>query len=229
MRRLLTAVALAALLLGGCGIPDRTKVTVVGPGRSGGVGAREDPIQSVPNTRESASDPTQLLTYYLQAAAGDADHAEDRVKAFLTAGAKSNFEATEIRGIRLKGDPLYPPSTDLFTFNAQTVGTLKADGSLEPSTADPSGTTPYSVRIGQVAGDGYYVFSPPSKKVLLLSDTALDDFYQRRTIYFWNNENTALIPDLRYMPSSVPSAQQPTMILSWLVNGPAGWLGDVVH
>ena len=47
MRRLLAVVALAALLLGGCGIPDDTKVTVVGAGPPG-VGAREEPIQSVP-------------------------------------------------------------------------------------------------------------------------------------------------------------------------------------
>ena len=40
--------------------------------------------------------------------------------------------------------------------------------------------------------------------MLLLSDTALNDFYQRRTIYFWNTEHTALVPDLRYMPRSVP-------------------------
>ena len=32
MRRLLAVAALAALLLGGCGIPDETKVTVVGAG-----------------------------------------------------------------------------------------------------------------------------------------------------------------------------------------------------
>jgi len=232
MRRLLAVAALAALLLGGCGIPDDTKVTVVGAGPSGGVGAREDSIQSVPNSRESAGDTNQLLTYYLQAAAGDAEHALTRVNAFLTPGAKASFEAAtpEIRVIRLKSDPLYHPSTSLYTFNAQTVGTLKADGSLEPSAGDPSGTPRYSVGIGQVAGQsGYFVFYTPSKKVLLLSDTALEQFYQRRTIYFWNNENTALIPDLRYMPRSVPSAQQPGTILNWLVNGPAGWLGDIAH
>jgi len=233
MRRLLAVAALAALLLGGCGIPDETRVTVVGAGPSGGGGVREDPIQSVPNTRETANDPTQLLTYYLQAAAGDPDGAATRVKAFLTAGAKSDFEATgpDIRVIRLKGDPVYHPSNQRFTFNAQTVGTLKSDGSLEPPAADPNGTTAYSVGVGPVAGQsGYFVFSPPSGgRVLLLSDTALDDFYQRRTIYFWNNENTELIPDLRYLPSSVPSAQQPTTILKRLVSGPASWLGDVTH
>jgi hypothetical protein len=232
MRRLLAVAALAALLLGGCGIPDQTKVTVVGAGPSGGGVSREDPIQSVPNPREDASDPTQLLNYYLEAAAGDPEHAVDRVRAFLTAGAKSGFDPAdpEIRVIRFQGAPVYHPSNQLFTFKAQTVGTLKSDGSLEPSPADPS-TISYSVGVGQVGQSGYYVFSfsPPSKRVLLLSDTALHDFYQRRTIYFWNNENTALIPDLRYMPSSVPSAQQPTTILSWLVDGPAGWLGDVAH
>ena len=93
MRRLLAVAVLAALLLGGCGIPDDTKVTVVGAGPSGGVGAREDQSQLVPNSRESAGDANQLLAYYLQAAAGDAEHALTRVNAFLTPGARASFEA----------------------------------------------------------------------------------------------------------------------------------------
>ncbi|WP_030434986.1 LpqB family beta-propeller domain-containing protein [Actinoplanes subtropicus] len=230
MRRLLAVAALAALLLSGCGIPDDTRVTVVGAGPSGGAGPREDQIQSVPNPREAASDPRQLLTYFLEAAAGDPDHAAERVKAFLAPSARAGFEAAgpEIRVIRLKGDPVYRPSNQQFTFYAQTVGTLKSNGSLEPAAADPNGSAQYSVEVGPVAGQsGYFVLRPPPHRVLLLSDTALNDFYQRRTIYFWNNENTALIPDLRYMPGSIPSAQQPTTILNWLVTGPASWLGDV--
>jgi len=231
MRRLLAIAVLAALLLGGCGIPDETRVTVVGPGPSGAPGARGGQIQSVPNTRDAAGDPTQLLEFYLAAAAGDPEHAADRVKAFLTDGAKSGFESgePEIRVIRIKGTPVLQPSNQVFTFNAQTVGTLKSDGSLEPPSSDPKDTQPYRVGIESEVGKGYFVKSPPPKRVLLLSDTALDQFYQPRTIYFWNNDNTALLPDLRYMPNSVPSAQQPTTIVNWLVKGPAGWLSEVAH
>ncbi|MCU7725349.1 LpqB family beta-propeller domain-containing protein [Actinoplanes sp. KI2] len=232
MRRLLAVAALAALLLGGCGIPDETRVVVVGGGPSGGVGAGQDPTQAAPNTRESAGDSKQLLQYFLEAAAGDPETAADRVKAFLTPGARASFEAgpTEVRVIRLTGDPLNLQNGGVVTFNAQTIGTLK-NGSLERS-ADSGDKTLYKFGIEQVAGQGFFIsqLPPQLNRVLLLSDTALDQFYQRHTIYFWNTENTELIPDLRYMPRSVNSAQQPTTILNWLVGGPAGWLTpDVAH
>jgi hypothetical protein len=125
----------------------------------------------------------------------------------------------------VKGDPLVTPGDPEVTFNAQQIGTLKSNGSLEPSLDAPR---EYTLKVGQIAGQsGYFVLDAP--KVLLLSDTALDNFYDRRTIYFWNNENTGLIPDLRYMPRDIPSAQRPTTIVNWLVNGPATWLTDVAH
>jgi hypothetical protein len=229
MRRLLAVAALAALLLGGCGIPDETRVTVVGPGPSGPPGARGELVQSVPNTRETANSTAQLLEFYLAAAAGDPNHAADRVRAFLMGDAKSSFDAarpSEIRVIRIKGKPLWHESNQTYTFSAQTFGTLKSDGSLEP-TSDPK--SDYTVGIGSQPGKGYFVSSSSAKRALLLSDTALDQFYQPRTIYFWNNDNTELLPDLRYMPTSVPSAQQPTTIVNWLVKQPAGWLSDVAR
>ncbi|MFI5890828.1 LpqB family beta-propeller domain-containing protein [Actinoplanes sp. NPDC051513] len=227
MRRLLTVVAVAALLLGGCGIPDDTKVTVVGAGPTGGA-VRDDEVSRVRNLRLAATDPRQLVRYYLEAAAGDPDGAVARVKAFMSPEAQDGWTAgPDVRVIRLKGDPLYTPGDPEIPFSAQQIGTLKNNGALQPS-ADASSTSEYTLRVGSVAGQaGYFVLEAP--KVLLITDNALDNFYQRRTIYFWNNDNTSLIPDLRYMPSDVPSAQQPTTILSWLVNGPAGWLADVAQ
>ncbi len=37
------------------------------------------------------------------------------------------------------------------------------------------------------------------------------------------------MPDLRYMPRSIPTVQQPTTILTWLANGPSQWLSDQVR
>ncbi|MFF5291370.1 LpqB family beta-propeller domain-containing protein [Paractinoplanes globisporus] len=234
MRRLLTVAVVAALLLGGCGIPDETRVTVVGAGPSGGTGARDDTIPAVPNTRESANDPLQLLRYYLEAAAGDPETELTRVKAFLAPGARAGFEAgpdvPDVKVIRLKGDPLQnTPDDPEITFNAQVIGLLKGNGSLEPNPEANPVISEYTVKVGRVAGQqGYFILETPPH-TLLLTDTALNNYYERRTIYFWNNENTALIPDLRYMPRDLPSTQRPTTIVSWLVSGPASWLGYVAH
>jgi len=227
MRRgLLIVVSLTALLVGGCGIPDDSDGTVVGPGPTGNVGGRDNTVPAVRNTRSSATNPLQLVRYYLEAAAGDPQDPVTRVKAFMSESFKAKFQPQpDVKVIRVKGDPLVTPGDPEVTFNAQQIGTLKSNGSLEPSLDAPR---EYTLKVGQIAGQsGYFVLDAP--KVLLLSDTALDNFYDRRTIYFWNNENTGLIPDLRYMPRDIPSAQRPTTIVNWLVNGPATWLTDVAH
>lgn len=227
MRRgLVIVVTLTTLVVGGCGIPDDSDVTVVGPGPTANVGGRDNTIPSVRNIRSSAGNPQQLVRYYLQAAAGDPQDAMTRVKAFMSDGFKAKFQAQpDVKVIRVKGDPLVTPGDPEVTFNAQQIGTLRGNGSLEPSLDAPR---EYTLKVGQIAGQsGYFVLDAP--KVLLLSDTALDNYYDPQTIYFWNNENTALVPDLRYMPRDIPSAQRPTTILKWLVTGPAAWLNDVVH
>ena len=62
---------------------------------------------------------------------------------------------------------------------------------------------------GLAGKSGLFVTSAPP--VLLLRDTALGAspgtapiYYDQRTIYFWNTERTALVPDIRYMSKSVP-------------------------
>jgi hypothetical protein len=229
MRRLLTLTVLITLLTAGCGIPDDTSVTVVGDGPSSGADVGDVGVPAEPHLRTSAADPLQLVRYYLEAAAGDPDGALTRVKAFLSDEAQEGFDAgPDLRVIRVKGNPLYTPGDPVITFNAQQIGTLKSNGVLEPSADASVATTEYKIRYGTVADkSGLFVTAAP--RVLLLTDTALDNYFQRRTIYFWNNENTSLIPDLRYMPGSLPSVQQPTTVLSWLVNGPASWLADAAH
>ncbi|GAA0532792.1 hypothetical protein GCM10010172_12000 [Paractinoplanes ferrugineus] len=228
MRRYLAlTVVLATLFAGGCGIPDDTDVRVIGAGPSAGFDADAGNEPAEPPDRAAASDPATLITNYLQAAAGDSDNA--RVKAFLADNLRAGFEAgPDIRVIRLTDKLLYTPGYPDVSFSAQTVGILKGNGVLEPS-SDPKAFE-YSMKVSPVAGQsGYFITATSAPRVLLMTDTALEKYYQRRTIYFWNDDGTGLIPDVRYMPQSLPTVQQPTTILSWLVNGPAGWLGDTVR
>jgi len=240
MRRRLCALAvLATLLVGGCGIPDRSDVTVVGDGASNGVPVDVGGVPPMQNTRESATDTESLADYYLQAAAGDPDAALTKVKAFLAPDKASRFPAkSDITVIREIKKPLYSPGKPEITFIVQVVGVLKSNGVLQPAdpapattgscTSDRSSCTKYTLRVGPVEGrSGLFVLDAPP--TMLLTDQALQAFYQRRTIYWWNNENTGLVPDLRYMPLEVPSVQQPTTILGWLTGGPAPWLSDAVQ
>ena len=231
MRRALCAVAtLAVLVTGGCGIPDRSDVRVLSDGPSSGVTVGDEGEPPVQSTRESTSDPREFVLNYLQAAAGDPVTAPARVKEFLAPEMAAGFATgnADVKVVRLFEPPLGSPGDPHIKISVQQVGTLKSNGELQPA-ADPTfKPKEYELQVGPVAGrTGIFVLSGP--KFMLMTDTALATFYRRRTIYFWNSANTALVPDLRYMPVSVPAVQQPTTILSWLAGPPAQWLGDAVN
>ncbi|HEY0698735.1 MAG TPA: LpqB family beta-propeller domain-containing protein [Micromonospora sp.] len=242
-RRRFTAVAVAVALAGtavaGCGIPDRTGVQVDGrgpspfsPGSNFGGGP--------PGRLESSGDSKLFVENFLKAAAGESAGAVDRVKKFIAPNApelrdKPGIEVpvNVVRVTRNDIDVKYVPSDrqDKFkydvTIKVEQVGVLRPDGSLGPpvATADQ-----YSFTIGihQSAGagkpdPGLFVLDPPN--VLLMSTDALDAYYTARTIYFWNADYTALVPDVRYLPTAVPPESRATEVLGrWLPAGPTDWL-----
>ena len=231
MRRVLLAVAvLAALVLGGCGIPDDSGVQVLGPGPSAlpAFGGDNSPVQF---TQDATTDPGTFVDYYLQAAAGDPEGALGRVKKFLAPEVRASFkpQTTDIQVVHLVEDPLITSgTTDVVHLDVQTIGTLKDDGVLIPS-SDPT-PTHMSLVLASRGESGLFVAErSPVPPALLMTDVALNTFYQPRTIYFWNTDNTGLVPDVRYMPLSVPTVQQPTTILNWLTGGPADWLRGAVR
>jgi lipoprotein LpqB-like beta-propeller protein len=223
MRRLLAVVVAATLLLAGCGIPDDTDVILVGPGPAEGPSIGYSGAAPPSNTRDSATGKAQFVDYYLQAAAGDPDGAVNRVKEFLAPNIRDQFkpDTGSVTVVRLVEKPLVNSGSDNINLTVQPIGTLQANGALEPASEHKPMTVPLSV--GSLTGQrGFFVTKLPDG--LLLTDTALDYYYQRHTIYFWNTEYTGLVPDLRYMPASVPPEQQPGKILDWLAAGPAQWL-----
>ncbi|GIE79369.1 hypothetical protein Aph02nite_53190 [Actinoplanes philippinensis] len=225
IRRVLACTAAAALLLAGCGIPDESDVTVVGPGPSTGTSSGDNGRRT-PIARNSTSDRIQFVANYLRAAAGEYDGALDRVKQFMAAGTRESFNPPAApRVIRLTEKPLINSTEDRVVISYQLLGTLGKNGLLEPSTEQVEDK--YELVLDEVAGDGLYVVQAPP--FLLLSDTAVTEYYEERTIYFWNTDQTGLVPDVRYLLREVPKEQQPTIIVNWLIGGPAPWLQDAVE
>ncbi|GAB1689572.1 LpqB family beta-propeller domain-containing protein [Krasilnikovia sp. M28-CT-15] len=222
---LLTGVALAALGLGGCGIPDNSPVLPIGPGPSTGTSSGND-IPPTRNDREATLDKAQFVQYYLQAAAGVFDDATNRVRQFLPPVSSAAFKPSpDIHVVRQIEKPLVNPGSDNVTVKVQQLGVLGRNGILEPTPNEP--VVEHHLVVGTLAGQsGLFMQKAPPQ--LLISDEAFTNFYVQRTIYFWNTERTGLVPDVRYMPLSVPSEQQPTEILRWLTAGPAPWLTDAV-
>ncbi|GAA2679257.1 LpqB family beta-propeller domain-containing protein [Actinoplanes palleronii] len=216
-------VALVALLTAGCGIPDATGVKDVGPGPSTGISSGDDRAPGEVSREDVLNDRALFVENYLKAAAGDPESALARARKFMTPEAARAFKptGTALRVIRLVETPLNTPGQDVVGLTYEQVGTLDKFGLLEPATEIRRDT--YEIRVGTMPGkDGYFITEAPP--ALLISDAALDRFYEQQAIYFWNTDYTALVPDVRYMPKAVPPEQRPNAILTWLLNGPAPWL-----
>jgi hypothetical protein len=224
--RLAIVAALLAGLTGGCGIPDDTEVAPRGVGPSSGLPTDEDNFQSPPERADTAVR-NQFIKNYLQAAVGTFDEASERVRAFLSPRAQVTFQPQELRVVRPTEEPLVNPGSPQVQLRVQQIGVLRANGILEPSSAQ-SGKAEYTIEVQELSGStGLYVTDAP--QVMLLSDEALATFYRPRTIYFWNRDYTGLVPDVRYMPMTVTREQEPTEIIKWLTAGPSPLLDGTVQ
>jgi lipoprotein LpqB-like beta-propeller protein len=223
-RRALALTAVAVLLLGGCGIPDSTDVKVLGDGQSAGPAQDIDSPPPRAVTRSDTLDTATFISNYLKAAAGDPEGAVQRVKEFMDPDFAATFKpsTSDITVVRPTEQPLINSGSPYVTLKVEQIGTLKDDGQLVPLDHPSPQTLHFTFKL---ADKGLYLTkTDPS---MVLSDVALQQYYQQHTIYFWNSDDTGLVPDVRYMPLSVPSVQQPTVILKWLARGPADWLSSV--
>lgn len=221
-------VALAlAFGIAGCGIPSETDVRADGNGPAPWSGS-DSGVGEPPETRaQSGDDPPKFAENFLQAAAGETGEAYKRVWDFIASENRSQLRERQdvaINVVRLtEATPRVTANSDgSYTVRVlvQQVGVLTKDGTVSPPTETASEYTFTVGRLGR--GNGLWVLKPPP--VLLLSTEGLKKYYQPRVIYFWNPEQTALIPDLRYMPAAIPRERQATEILSWLTSGPPPWL-----
>ncbi|MEU4550815.1 LpqB family beta-propeller domain-containing protein [Micromonospora violae] len=227
------------LLGAGCGIPAASDVRVDG---KGGAAAEAGVISrgSEPPTRTASGSVNEaFVRNFLSAAAGEPDRAYERVKAFIAPEDKTRLQEKKgsevaLNVIRLREAAVYTLNSDSTTtvkIAVQQIGVLRANGTLAPPVATE---TEYEFGLrsasfnGGVNDDraGLYVINPPN--VLLLTDTALRQYYQDETVYFWSSDRTRLVPDQRYRPQAVPVERQVNEVLKWLVGGPSDWLRPAV-
>ncbi|MCW6006982.1 hypothetical protein K1W54_20710 [Micromonospora sp. CPCC 205371] len=237
MRRRSVLAATLAIGLGvaGCGIPDETEVRVDGPGPSPGF-ASAGGVGDAPPVRESAGSREQFVQNFLLTAAGEPRETYKRVRGYLAPAVQDEFKESQeeppVNLVRVRSTTVTDDTNGASTATLQVdqVGVLDGDGRVNPPVLT---ATSYTIGIGQVEGkSGWFVTAPPN--VLLLNVSALDSnplvgYYEPQTIYFWNLERTALVPDLRYMPRAVPPEGQPTEILDRLLGGPSDLLQPAVR
>ncbi|KOX07521.1 LpqB family beta-propeller domain-containing protein [Micromonospora profundi] len=223
------------MLSAGCGIPTESDVRVDGKAgtatEAGSVnGRRSEP----PSRTASGSDNDAFVRNFLAAAAGEPDRAYERVTQFLAPEHKSRLQVKKGSEVALTvvrlGESVFTLNSDSTTtvkIAVQQIGVLRTNGTLAPPVATE---TEYEFRLrsaalGGTGSDeraGLYVLDPPN--VLLLSDVALQQYYQDESIYFWSSDRTRLVPDQRYLPLAVPDERRVNEVVKWLVGGPSEWL-----
>ncbi|GAA4569863.1 MtrAB system accessory lipoprotein LpqB [Micromonospora coerulea] len=236
MRRRLLAVLLGGALLPvgltGCGIPAESDVRVDGRGPAAEAGASNG-SGSQPPTRTASTDPKEFVHNYLAAAAGERDQAYNRAWGFIAPEAKGRLQEKQseiaLTVVRLRESPEVKRNNDgtsVVTLNVQQVGVLKPDGTLTAPVAAPEPRYQFALRPANTGDPGLLITDLPN--VLLLSDEALHSYYVERTIYFWNSDQNRLVPDQRYLPSTMPAERWVTQVVKWLAGEPSEWLAPGV-
>lgn len=235
LRRALTAAGLVLVVAAGCGVPGDSDPKRVGtPQRAVQADERAD---EPPQDPDGVNAPEVLLNRYLQASAwgnttgGDRPNgiaeAVDRVKRFLTPSALGTWQPTaDFKLFNVKIQSPVQSETAPFTIPAtvRQVGTLTAEGAVDPVVAEPSTVVFRVVDIG----DGKLRIDNPLAG-MVFNVAQLANWYRARTIYFWDAGGRTLVPDIRYMPTGVDPAKRPNEIAGWLQGGPSRWLGSAVR
>jgi hypothetical protein len=225
------AGAALVLALSGCGVSASSQPRDLGAGYTPNAGPNFAQAPAEP----TAADPIQLVKDYLDAAAGGNEAAVNQVRQFLTDNGRKSWAAPDKNAT---GSILIIHVTDVATA-AQTdsgtpvdlsyreVGTLNdQDGRITPST----NTAEQKRRLQVVrAADqlGQLRIDSGALPGLVLRDDALNGTYYRpQPIYFWDASNQVLVPDLRYVPLTVPPDTRAFKIVGWLQHGPSQLLGS---
>jgi len=171
---------------------------------------------------DNLRDEVELVRRYLRAAADKSDTQLQTVRSYLedqnwkpAAPDELNiYRVLEDPGSAGKRDNEFPVSVLM-----QRVGVLKA-GRLEPVYEERKHVQ-FTV-IDTRSPTGYLLRQPPPG--LILSDSMLSTRYQARPVYFWDNADQRLVPDIRYIPSQMLEGEKARLLIDYLYAGPSPFL-----
>ncbi|MDG4820905.1 hypothetical protein O7635_03440 [Asanoa sp. WMMD1127] len=222
----IVAVAgLAAGLVAGCGIPDHSDVKVEKAGPVQGAGAQTSTAQPPPE-RDEASSIDEFVRNFLEAPAGEFERSQHRVQDYMSQGKADNINfKSGVALVRLRNTPEINRESGQVKLTVTHLGVLNANGEILPPTR---GTETYLLQVNpEPTIGGYSLAVPPPMP--LLNVNVLSTYYTDRTVYFWNSDRSALVPDLRWLPREVGADRVPTELLKMIENGPSPSVADVAQ
>jgi hypothetical protein len=218
--RILALTGVAALsLAAGCGVSDTASPVDEGDAAVAAPDSLSSQIRTPPDANTALS-PADLVTKFFTAAVG-AEYSQpdaiNRLKSFMAKDSQQAWQpGQELSVVRILGSsPSGTGSTFRQDVSYKVIGTMSSDGTITPRS---QARQPFPFRIVSQGG-GWRLENAPQD--LMISEAALRDYYKAEPIYFWDLKKKTLVPDLRYLPLTMPTDLRPNQIVKWLIGGPS--------
>ncbi|HSY15213.1 MAG TPA: LpqB family beta-propeller domain-containing protein [Jatrophihabitantaceae bacterium] len=222
-RRWLGVVAVLAgvAALAGCsGIPSSSAPQIIRAVTGGVVPSAEPTIAPAPN-----SDPREIVTDFLSANLGDDAH-HVAARGFLTEDARSKWTDTTVTVVGTFQVSVADPITHQVTVTADQLGTLDQSGIYTPVLEDDGETgIPITLTFGMQQVSGQWRISQLANG-LVVDRADFKSAYEPRPIYFFDDSQPRLVPDLRY--SALTDQSLCTWLLQQLSDPPSAELQSAV-
>jgi hypothetical protein len=237
-RQVLRAMLLAAggLVIPGCGVPSDGPPIIDGhgpPRDSGAAGA----LTQTPLGPETATDPQELVRRFLEVLSGKLDtdgraQALTRAKLFLTRRAQQTWapgqSITVVRSVGKMTQAVAPEGAYSLNGTFLPIGLISDRGTVDPPLVTKQIVAPFTVVVNTDPTRQANLLIDNLPDGLMLSELALRSWYAAHLVYFWDSDEVGLVPDLRYVPTSLASPLRDTEIVNWLIEGPSTWLQQAV-
>ena len=207
----------------GCtGIPTTSRPQVVRTiDRGGNAEAAEPNITPSPG-----ADPRAIVNdFILAGVAADAGHSSSRQ--FLTNAAARKWQDNTVTVVNSTtvNFPQYSGAHATVTVVGSRVGQVDATGAFTPILKGSGSGDPETFSFGLVRTDGQWRIDQLQPGVLI-SDLAFGNAYRPRKLFFFNADESSLVPDLRY--SALTGQSLANWLLAELLAGPAPELAQSV-
>jgi hypothetical protein len=199
------AASLAALVLTACsGVPTTSNPSVV---QSVG----QFPLPSAVVSPPVGAEPRTIVADFLQNNASSDPHHND-ARAFLTQEANNRWSdttATVVDDWQIGN----PDAQNRVTVSGNPIGSIDANGVYTPqqTIGGGGGTKPVTYTLKQVNGEWRIDNIQPNG--LLIDNSQFQQYYVERTLYFYDQYEQRLVPDLRFS-----SLRDSTDLESWLMS-----------
>lgn len=224
--RVVAVLLIVGLLLAGCGgVPDSGPPVAVRDQQ--GSGSSESPEVNVVITGpQVGGEPTETVTGLLQAS-GTTQQRSRLAEEFVVPEARQEFaRSTGALIVQLVETPTAAddPADGETTVQLplHVVGSLDDGGSYQSESRDVT----LSLRLVRRADVWLLASTPPT---VLIRDSDLEKALRPVTVYFPMQDESQLVPEQRYVDSSIRTDALATPIVRMLLGGPSGWLATAAR